>query len=279
MSIASRAQWIIERNLSEDISLASIADACGVSKFHLARAFSARAGLTVLRYVRARRLSAAAGELMAGQQDILSLALATGYGSHEAFTRAFKDYFGLTPEQVRSRATLPASAMMRPPKLTEISMVSLSTPRYESLGPLLLVGLTKRQNTSEPQAIAAQWQEFMQMFSEIQAADASVPLGVSANMDDEGWFDYTCAVPVTTSEGAPKALHKLKLPKQRYVVFVHDEHISKLPETYAAIWNEWFPSQGRRPSEGATLERHGKSFNPRTGLGGVEVLIPVRAAS
>ncbi len=73
----------------------------GVSRFHMVRAFAAATGLSVMRYVRARRLSEAARALADGAPDILALALEADYGSHEAFTRAFRDHFGVTPEAVR----------------------------------------------------------------------------------------------------------------------------------------------------------------------------------
>jgi AraC-like DNA-binding protein len=56
--------------------------------------------------MRGRRLSEAARVLANGGPDILSVALDFGYGSHEAFTRAFRDQFGLTPESVRAQRHL-----------------------------------------------------------------------------------------------------------------------------------------------------------------------------
>ena len=55
-----------------------------------------------MRYLRARRLSVAARALVNGVPDIFSVALDVGYGSHEAFTRAFRERFGVTPESVRA---------------------------------------------------------------------------------------------------------------------------------------------------------------------------------
>ena len=53
-----------------------------------------------------RRLSEAARVLANGSPDILTVALDFGYGSHEAFTRAFRDQFGMTPESVRAQGHL-----------------------------------------------------------------------------------------------------------------------------------------------------------------------------
>src|SRR4051794_40645001 len=106
MNPARKALWFIESHLGDELSLDEIAAVAGISRFHMVRAFAAATGLSVMRYVRARRLSEAARALAQGAPDILRLALDADYGSHEAFTRAFRDYFGITPEMVRSSARL-----------------------------------------------------------------------------------------------------------------------------------------------------------------------------
>src|SRR6201990_3217399 len=106
MNPAQKALWFIERHLAAPLTLDGIAGVAGISRFHMVRAFAAATGLPVMRYVRARRLTAAARALAGGAPDILNVALDADYGSHEAFTRAFRDHFGVTPEAVRAGACL-----------------------------------------------------------------------------------------------------------------------------------------------------------------------------
>src|SRR6266704_6487444 len=106
MNPAQKALWFIESHLADALTLDEIAGAGGISRFHMVRAFGAATGLSVMRYVRARRLSEAARALANGAPDILTLALDADYGSHEAFTRAFRDHFGVTPVAVRSSTCL-----------------------------------------------------------------------------------------------------------------------------------------------------------------------------
>src|ERR1700684_1086622 len=106
MNPADKALWFIESHLAEALTLDEIAGVAGVTRFHMVRAFAAATGFSVMRYVRARRLSEAARSLASGAPDILQVALDAEYGSHEAFTRAFRDHFGLTPEAVRAAARL-----------------------------------------------------------------------------------------------------------------------------------------------------------------------------
>src|SRR6266536_1072162 len=114
MNPAQRALWYIESHLAEPVTLDEIAAISGVSRFHIVRAFAAATGLPVMRYVRARRLSEAARSLANGAPDILSLALEADYGSHEAFTRAFRDHFGVTPEMVRATTCLHKLKLQEP---------------------------------------------------------------------------------------------------------------------------------------------------------------------
>jgi AraC-like DNA-binding protein len=107
MNPAQKALWFIESHLANALTLDEIAGVAGISRFHLVRAFAVATGFSVMRYVRARRLSEAARALAGGAPDILNLALDADYGSHEAFTRAFRDHFGVTPEAVRSSGADP----------------------------------------------------------------------------------------------------------------------------------------------------------------------------
>jgi NAD(P)-dependent dehydrogenase (short-subunit alcohol dehydrogenase family) len=81
--------WFIDNHFASTITLEDVAAVAGVSPCYLTRAFCDATGLSLMRYVRGRRLSEAARSLAGGAKDILSVALDAGYGSHEAFTRAF----------------------------------------------------------------------------------------------------------------------------------------------------------------------------------------------
>ena len=106
----------------------------------MVRAFAAATGLSVMRYVRARRLSEAARALASGAPDILALALEADYGSHEAFTRAFRDHFGVTPEAVRAAARLDHLKLQEPIVMDSTALDNLRAPRFETSKPLLIAG-------------------------------------------------------------------------------------------------------------------------------------------
>jgi AraC family transcriptional regulator len=278
MTLTDKALWVIERNLDRSLDLSGIAQACGVSRYHLAHAFGENARLSVMHYVRARRLSAAAEALAGGAPDILDLALETGYGSHEAFSRAFRAEFGATPETVRRQASTEELPMTKPLKLSQGNDAALAPPRFEAGAAMLFVGLSQRHAFESPQGIPAQWQKFMASYDDIANKAQPIPVGISMDMDDDGNFEYVCAAEVLKFSDTPRGLIELRAPAQNYAVFRHDGHVSTLGATYAAIWNQWTPGQNRVVADAPSLERHCETFDPRTGLGGVEIWIPVRDA-
>src|SRR5881275_1704378 len=146
MNPAQKALWFIESHLADELNLDEIAGVAGISRFHMVRAFAAATGLSVMRYVRARRLSEAARALAGGAPDILTLALDADYGSHEAFTRAFRDHFGVTPEKVRGLACTDHLTLQEPIQMDSTCTDNLASPRFEISKPLLIAGIGERYN-------------------------------------------------------------------------------------------------------------------------------------
>lgn len=109
-----RAIRQIESDLGNTVSLNDISDAAHLSPYHFSRLFKSATGKSVMEYLRRRRLSYSARLLTDGDEPILEIAEACGYGSHEAFTRAFKKAFGIPPAEYRRTANqLPLSMQRR----------------------------------------------------------------------------------------------------------------------------------------------------------------------
>src|SRR5438067_12175284 len=141
MNPAQKALWFIESHLADELNLDEIAGVAGISRFHMVRAFAAATGLSVMRYVRARRLSEAARALAGGAPDILTLALDADYGSHEAFTRAFRDHFGVTPEAVRAASCVSKLRLQEPIMMDSTLTETLQAPRFETGKAMLVAGV------------------------------------------------------------------------------------------------------------------------------------------
>lgn len=95
----------IDEHLAEPLELAPLAEVANFSAYHFHRLFAAWMGVTLGDYVQRRRIEIAAQRLAAQPKlGVLEVALDVGFGSGEAFARAFKKRLGLTPSAWRERA-------------------------------------------------------------------------------------------------------------------------------------------------------------------------------
>ena len=230
-----------------------------------------------MRYLRARRLSEAARSLAKGASDILAVALDVGYGSHEAFTRAFCDQFHLTPEAVRALGNLNNIKLTEPIKMDETLLASLEPHRFENGRTLLIAGLSERYSAETAAGIPSQWQRFAPYLGHIPAQVGRTAYGVLCNGDDAGNTEYVSGVEVSDFARIPKELSRLRIPEQRYAVFTQREHISTIRRTWFTIFSKALPEAGLKPAGGPEFERYTEEFNPSTGTGGFEIWIPIRA--
>ena len=273
MHVTAKALWYIEAHSAGELSLEDIAAIAGVSRFHLAHAFRSATGLSVMQYVRARRLAAAAQALAHGAPDILAVALDAGYGSHEAFTRAFTQHYGVTPEQLRAQAHTLEIHQQEPLRMNPDSTAA-PAPRLVDAETLRIFGLTAHHATNA--TIPAQWNRFVPWLGQFGAQKAPGTFGVIA--DAEEGCDYTTGIEVSTFPSQPAGFTRLTLPARRYAVFHHAGHVSTMAATWRDIWNRALPEAGLTPVAGApSFERYGAAFDARTGEGGFEIWIPVEA--
>jgi AraC family transcriptional regulator len=272
----AKALWYIDSHFEQEISLEDIANCAGVSRFHLLRAFGSATGQSIMRYVRARRLHRAARQLVNGASDILGVALDAGYGSHEAFTRAFGDQFGMTPEGVRRQGHLDNIPSPETFIMKNLPVTSLTPTRFENGKLLLLAGLTERYaGAACGNEIPAQWQRFGRYLGHVPGQAGDVAYGVCYNFDEDGNMDYLSGVEVSDFAALPPDFVRLRITPQRYVVFTHTEHISAIRGTWNSIWNDWLPKSGHTVADAPFFERYDKNFNPQTGNGDVELWIPI----
>jgi AraC family transcriptional regulator len=244
----------------------------------MVRAFAAATGLSVMRYVRARRLSEAARSLAGGAPDILTLALDADYGSHEAFTRAFREHFGITPETVRATTCLSKLRLQEPIMMDSTALDHLKPPRFETGKGFLVAGVGERYNHGDggTAGIPNQWHRFHQSANNIPGRIGKMAYGVCCNGDDAGNFDYIAGVEVSDFSDLPREFARVRIPEQKYAVFTHSEHISTIRRTVNTIWNQWLPASGLKVADATNFERYDERFDPLTGNGGLEIWVPVR---
>lgn len=275
---AAKALWYIETHFNEELSLDDVAAACAVSRYHLSRAFTAIVGIPVMRYLRGRRLTEAARRLAAGAPDILSVALDAGYGSHEAFTRAFNEQFGRTPDAVRRDKCLDGVALITPQGNDPPMNATLKPPRIEEGRMLLIAGISQRYSRETTAAIPSQWQRFVPHIGHVPGQIGQIAYGVCMNPDENGTVEYLSGVEVSSFDAIANEFATVRIPGRRYAVFTHEGHISAIRATWEAIFRQGLPSLDSHIADAPDFERYDRRFDPQTGSGIVEIWVPLAGA-
>ena len=156
------------------------------------------------------------------------------------------------------------------------AVTQLAPPRLVSSDALLLFGLSQRCPGCGDPAIPAQWNSFLPYFGQIDGQIGNVAYGVIYNSDDSGNYDYMCGVEVREFPTHPPEFTRLRIPPQRYAVFQHPGHVSAVAGTWKAIWEQGLPGSGFQAMDGPSFERYDEKFDGRTGLGGLEIWVPVK---
>jgi AraC family transcriptional regulator len=103
----------IREHINEPLDRETLASVAGFSIPHFHRVFTAHVGESAISYVRRLRLERAGRKLRMGAVDITEVALAAGYDSHAAFSKAFKQQFGVSPSEFRQLGCTAATQLLR----------------------------------------------------------------------------------------------------------------------------------------------------------------------
>ncbi len=133
-------------HLDADLSVAELARIAHFSPYHFHRMFRAMTGESVAALVRRLRLETAGRALREHDGSVTDVALAAGYGSPEAFTRAFQQAFGAAPSDYRRAVVAPRYL---PPLSLELTLDS-AAPTWMSRSRSSPIGLRPVCVTSAP---------------------------------------------------------------------------------------------------------------------------------
>lgn len=277
MKPVQKALWFIESEIRNDFSLRDVAHASGVSSHYLIRAFGKSVGMPVMRYVKARCLSEAAKALAGGAPDIMTVAMLAGYQSHEAFTRAFSDQFGRSPNQVRDLRTTSVLPLVEPLMLDD-HRGQLPEPKIEEHQNITITGFSQRFDEQSKATIPSLWRELEQYLDREDGQLGTPTYGVCWNFEESGAFDYLCGLDRRLAESAHFQGENIAIPAGVYATFLHTGHISSIRSSWSAIYDSWLPNSGYQLANSPELERYSADFDPVGGRGCVSIQIPLKAA-
>lgn len=276
---------LVEEHLTEELDVGRLAGSLGTTEYHLRRMFSSLAGMPLSEYVRRRRMTLAAADVVRGEGDLLGIAVRYGYGSGEAFGRAFRAVHGAGPGEVRRdggplrtqpqlrfRLTVEGSTPM------EIRLVD--RPAFRLVGHAVRVPLIHHGvNPRIQEHIAALPVEEHQRLKTLSNTEPSGLLQVSDDVDPDGreGTELTClhGVAVDRDTQVPDGLDAIEVAAGRWAVFrTSGPHPQALQTAWAATATEWFPSNPWRlrpgPSAVSILD-HADDFTTAT----CELWLPV----
>ncbi|MFH9061674.1 GyrI-like domain-containing protein [Streptomyces coeruleorubidus] len=268
----NQAMEHIERHLDESVDVAELARIATTSEYHLRRMFSALAGMPLSEYIRRRRLTVAGAEVLAGGETLLEIAVRYGYGSGEAFARAFRAMHGTGPGEARRTG----AALVSQPRLTfRLTVEGSSSMQYRVVDrPAFTVAGFKTRvplvHSGPNQAII----DFVrgldkQALEQLGKLSDQEPRGIVAVCDDldpsraEGTeLDYYQAVitaAAAASEvpaGVPAGVTTLPVPSGTWAVFTTSGPAPRaIQELWRDVFTEWFPSNPYRSRPGPEILR------------------------
>lgn len=259
----------LESCLDREIDMAEVARIAAVSEYHFRRLFSALAGMPLPVYVRRRRMTLAGADVLAGELTLLDVAVRYGYGSGEAFARAFRSVHGIGPgEARRTGAVLTAQPRMSFRVVVEgstamryriVEKESFRVVGRKARVPLVHEGL----NAAAAAHLASLDEQAIVRMKSLADREPEGILSAVVHLTDsreEGAeVDYWIGAvtgPETATEAATEELDALDVPAGTWAVFDNrGPYPSALQELWRDVFTQWFPSNPYTSRPGPELLR------------------------
>jgi len=251
----SNAMKYLEEHLTDEIDVNEVARIAYSSTFHFQRMFHALTGVTVAEYVRKRRLTLAAQELVTTKEKIIDIALKYGYDTPESFARAFRKVHGINPSAARE----PGVNLKVNPQLSfqislkgdrEMNYRIVEKPGFNIIGKGIRVSTEDGANKKR---IPEFWWECYQNGFSAKLEKMAVPKGVTGECKlgiclefTPELKEFTYFIGVENTQGViPDQMTEKTVPAATWAIF---ESIGPMPqaiqELTQRIYSEWFSSTG-----------------------------------
>ena len=248
----------IEKNIKNELSPELIANECGYSTFHFSRVFNINKGITLMEYVKKRRLSLAAEDLF-DDKKIIDIALEYGFQTHNGFSKAFKKEFGFSPTQYLKRMDrnlekeliLKFGGDFMKPTIIE-------KPTFKVAGYGIKTNITNGNYTKD---VASFWINYdgenleSKMYQILNPPKhGEVGLCIPSS-EDNGEATYMLGVIVNDFNDATDDMITVEVPEATYAVFTtppvntsteieNNEFANVIKQTWKYIFEEWFKDSG-----------------------------------
>jgi AraC family transcriptional regulator len=252
-----KVQLFLEEHLDEDLTLERLAQEAHFSPYHFHRIFRALVGETVGEHVRRLRLERAALLLSTTDRPVIQVALEAGYGAHEAFSRAFRQHFGIAPTDFRNHRRGPLKFLALATEasfMTDQTITTCYDVRIEDLlpqrvaflrhvGPYDQVGPTfaRLLAWAGPRGVFGPQTRILGVCHDDPKVTPPDKLRCDCCITAPEHVQAEGDLGIQTLEGGP------------YAVLTHKGPYSRLAQAYDWLYGTWLSTSGREP-------RHAPSF-------------------
>lgn len=272
----------IEENLNEEISLNQVIEVSNFSKYHFLRIFKAVSGTTLNEYLRRRRLTKAAEELLHTDEGILDIAIRFSYSSQESFTRAFKDMYGETPYVYRQNGIhrIYLDKVLLTEKILNIKEgASSMVPKIVYKEGFTLVGM-KYEGKNDNNEIPMLLHKFFLRLKEIKhRVNHKVSYGYNTWTDkiiETGEFTYIAGVEVEDESDLPEGMVYIKVPRNKYALFSINSLIEDIGKSISDIYSKWLPMTGLELADNYDFEFLNAEFIPNDENSELYFYVPIK---
>ena len=291
-----RALSYIDDHLAEPMDLAHLAQVAAFSAFHFHRIFAAHVGETFGSYLTRRRVEQAAARLASQPRlRVLDVAIAVGFGSPEAFARAFKKHFGCPPSQWKSPR--PASRREKSKMEQGKSRLDQAKPKRRAYGsamnstktiPLQVAVKTRpsvriaylRYQGPFGEAVGRFWQEQVAPWMVSNDLMGLPRYGISRDdpqVTEKAKCRYDAGVEVTKDYVPSQGAQISTVPGGLYACTNFKGTSAEIPHTWERILREWLPASGHQLDARPCFEYYPPTaeYDEKTGEFSCELCIPI----
>ncbi len=265
----------MEEHLTDEIDYEQLGRIACCSSWHFQRMFSYMAGIPLSEYIRRRKMSLAAVDLLSSDARIIDIAEKSGYRSPTAFNRAFQSIHGTAPSSVRQEGI---SVRSFPPITFKITVKGVEEMNYriETKEAFRIVGVSvplEKEIEKNFAVIPSKWQEIslngtLQTLAQMMNQEPMGVLGVSTCNEEEPWRYY---IAVSTSLEAGD-YEEYTVPAATWAIFPGEGTNQSIQELERRIVTEWLPTSGYEYGNAPDIEVY---LNPDPQNARYEVWIPV----
>ncbi|MCH8033148.1 MAG: AraC family transcriptional regulator [Bacteroidetes bacterium] len=263
-----RINWVIEyvnNNLNESLSLDDLAEIACFSSYHFHRIFMAVTGETVNNFTNRLRAEKAARLLKFSKNSVSNIALDCGLSSPSAFSRSFKQYFGLTPNEFKKNGNIKNSKICKELYQINQHIAPMTIEELKSRFPVEIREFPERRiafirviNSYQEGVVLKAYERIINWAKELEIYESETIFGMS--LDDpmvtpQDKYRYEVCITIPESLKVNHTdISTMKMPKSKYATTIISGNIDVIATAFCYLFNYWLVNSSYEPEHLHALE-------------------------